>query len=112
MHRFRTEVTPLEQQHLDLLLHKLKARFEWLEREDLRVGRLYLNPKEIAELEKVGLENYDRVNMRQLRELGIRGALWGATVYESDIVPENHVCILQDGLEVTLIDRAACVSLR
>jgi len=91
------------------LLEKLKARFEWLEREDLRVGLLYLNPKEIAELK--GHEEFDPCASKQLRDLGIRGYLWGTTVFESELVPENHVCIVQDGLKVELVDRAACVSL-
>lgn len=92
------------------LIDKLKGRFEWLEREDLRVGMLYLNPKEIAELETEPKE-FDRNNMKALRVTGLRGHLWGAAVIESTLVPEGHVCIVQDGLEAVLVDRAACVAL-
>lgn len=93
------------------LLEKLKARFEWLEREDLRVGVLYLSPTEVAELEKADPMHFDRCAIRQLRETGIRGHLWGATVYESELVPPGHVCIIQDGLDAKLVDGAACVVL-
>lgn len=92
------------------LLDKLRARFEWLEREDLRVGLLYLNAGQIAELGE-HRQDFDVCATRQLREAGIRGALWGATVFESDLVPDNHVCIVQDGLDVKLVDGAACVRL-
>lgn len=97
---------------MSLLLDKLKARFEWLEREDLRVGLLYLNPREIAELYEHHRKNeFDVCAVKQLREAGIRGYLWGVTVLESELVPPGRVCIMQDGLEVKLVDASACVPL-
>ena len=95
-----------------MLLEKLKARFDWLEREDLRVGQLYLNPAQVAELEKPEqIQEFDRCAMRLLRETGIRGVLWGATVYVSELVPPGRVCIIQDGLDARLVNGEACVTL-
>lgn len=94
---------------MQTILDRLEARFKWLEREDLRVGSIYLCAEDILELEKFK-DTYDKICVRQLIEAGFVGALWMANVRISDVVPPGYVCIVQDGLEVTSISREACVT--
>ena len=93
------------------LLHLLRDKFEWLEKAGLRVGSIYLSQADIRTLEDAPPMHFDRVDILELRRTGLRGSLWGAHVFESDLVPARHVAVLPDGFEGKLVDTAACVPL-
>ena len=91
------------------ILDRLVDRFRWLEREDLRVGTIYLREEDILELEKYP-SDYDKICVMDLLEAGFKGSLWGAQVKVSDVVPPGRLCIIQEGLEVKSISAEACVT--
>jgi hypothetical protein len=92
------------------LIHGSMAHFERL---DLRVGRIWLNPVQADELENAPMMVFDRICDPYVRRAspGIRGALFGVTVYASDLVPPMHIAILPDGFDGKLVDSAACFPL-
>lgn len=98
------------------IAERLKKVFEWIELRDLRVGELWLHPKQIAELEAEEVSGYDEVAQAVVRDAyleskGARlmGYLWGARVFESAMVVENHVGALPDDWDAKLLGSAGCM---
>jgi len=98
------------------IIERLKKVFTWIEERDLRVGELWLHPKQIAELIESKDPGWDKVASLYVREetkkwrgAPLVGLLYGANVYESEIVVEDHVVALPSGLDVKLIDSTACM---
>jgi hypothetical protein len=100
-----------------VLKQALLREFEWLEDRDLRVGTIFLNPKQVTALS--GLPDFDllhpsnrRAFMKTDPQPGINwGTLWGAQVRSCKAVPENHAAIVPDGMVLADLDGAACVCL-
>jgi hypothetical protein len=97
------------------IIKRLKEVFAWMERRDLRVGELWLHSNQVNELVEAKDPGWDRVAQRAvlMGYLESKGALnvgflWGACVFEAEIVPENHVGVIPDGWEAKLIDPAGC----
>lgn len=82
------------------------AKYEVL---GFKVGKVWLSQVHIDLLE--GTKGWDPVHQRAVRETGLRGLLWGAQVYVSDVLPPNHVAILPDGFDGTLVDGAGSMPL-
>lgn len=100
------------------IIERLKGVFTWIEQMDMRVGELWLHPKQVIELEEAGDPGWDKIHQRavKLAYLESKGALhvgllWGARVFQSEKVVEDHVAALPDGWEAKLIDRCACMPL-
>jgi hypothetical protein len=96
---------------VEQLLHQIGESFKWVESMDLRVGDLYLNPNDVR---LIGKDlNLDRIASWQVKAAfpGLVGVLFGVRVFESDIVPEEHIALIPDGIEGKLVDSAACIAL-
>lgn len=98
------------------IIERVKKVFEWIELRDLRVGELWLNPKQTGELNDSKHSGYDKIADLRVRDayLELKGArlvahLWGARVFESDMVPEDHVGALPDDWDAKLIGSAGCM---
>jgi hypothetical protein len=101
---------------MDDIIERLRNVFGWIEERDMRVCELWLHPKQVAELDASNNPGWDRVNQRAVMRayLDTKGAinvgfLWGALVFESEIVVENHVAALPDGWEARLVNSSACM---
>jgi hypothetical protein len=98
------------------IVERLKKVFEWIERMDLRVGDIWLNPKQVAELEAEKHPGYDKIADGRVRDayLELKGAkcvayLWGARVFDTDMVPEDHVGALPSDWDAKLTGSAGCM---
>lgn len=98
------------------LLARIGEAFKWVERQDMRVGEVWLHPDDVAVL----LEDWgaiDRVAQRAVIEAMARpeqggrylGQVFGASVYESGKVRPAHVCIVPEGWKV--VDPSSCMRL-
>jgi hypothetical protein len=95
----------------DQLLHQIGESFKWVEGMDLRVGDLYLNPNDVRLIGRHSA--FDRIASWQVLSAfpGLVGHLYGVRVFESSIVPEEHIALIPDGIEGKLVDSAACIAL-
>jgi hypothetical protein len=98
------------------IIDRLKEVWGWVEHRDLRVGEIWLHPKQVAELAATKDPGWDAIAMLAVREMFLEtkgglyvGMLWGAQVFESGIIVEDHVVALPTGLFVKLIDSSACM---
>jgi hypothetical protein len=96
-----------------MIIERMKAVFAWIEREDLRVGDLWLNPQQVVELGDV--PGWYATSSRAVREATLEskgaevaGFLWGARVFESSLVPVNHIAAVPADLDARLVGGAAC----
>lgn len=97
------------------IIPRLADAFGWYEEKDVRIGDVWLHPVHIAELK--GESDFDQISSLRVREafLDSKGALYvgmifGARVFESTLVMEDHVVLVPDGLEAKLLDRSAGMS--
>jgi hypothetical protein len=97
------------------IVERLKTVFRWVESRDLCVEELWLNRRQIEELNCSEEPGWDRINQRAviLAYLETKGGLylgmlWCARVYGSELVPEDHVAVMPRGFEAKLIDRSGC----
>jgi hypothetical protein len=99
------------------ILDRIGKAFEPIEQWDMRVGDVWLNPKQVAEL--AGLPEFDRVHpVRDVvidyyeKTSGARyvGMLFNARVFESPLVPEDQVGLIPAGWEAKLIGPEGCRS--
>ena len=99
-------------QTLDQLLRQVVKSFEHIEKMGLRVGDMYLHLNDVRLLE-TDSTHLDRVEDSRTKSAmpGIVGYLYGARVFESELVPEEHIALIPDGIEGRLVDSAACVPL-
>jgi hypothetical protein len=95
---------------------RLVVIFHWIEQWDLRVGDLWLHPKQVVELDAEQSLGFDKIASARVRDsfLDSKGAPYvgiyaGARVFASELVVENHVVAVPDGLDAKLIDKAACM---
>jgi hypothetical protein len=99
-------------------IHNAWKRFEEM---DLRVGTIWLNPTDMAELAKFRGADFDPFApevRRMLIEAGgspglpaqpgtPEGHLWGAEVRCTPEIVDNHVAIAPDGMRVSSLDKTA-----
>jgi hypothetical protein len=93
------------------IIDRLIKVFGWIEERDLRVGQLWLNPKQIEQLNESHHAGWDKVasyhvreETRKLKGAPLVGFFLGAEVYESETVVAEHVVALPSGLDVKLLD--------
>jgi hypothetical protein len=98
------------------LLEAIAEAFTWMESRNLRVGRIWLNPVEINTLYRC--EELDKISSARVVELlrkevgaKIVGLLWNVQVFESDIVPVEHIAMTPEGFLGSLLDPIACMPL-
>jgi hypothetical protein len=96
------------------ILVRLRDAFNRLEQWDMRVGDVWLHPSQVEELRKH--VEFDRISSFRVERAFVeskgalyKGMLFGARVFESEIVPVNHVGLVSDGWESKLTDRAGCM---
>jgi hypothetical protein len=70
--------------------------FAGIERHDLSVAYIFVNPKDYADYRKWTQENIDRETQRKLLKTGVMGYLWGATILQSRKVTYGDVYILAE----------------
>lgn len=103
-----------------VLREALLREFQWLEDRDLRVGTIFLNPKQITTLSGLAGADFDmlhpsnrRAFMKTDPQPGINwGMMWGAQIRACKAVPEGHAAIVPEGMTLADLDGTACVSLR
>lgn len=88
---------------------KLSDAFGRFETLGFRVAKVWLPQAIVSDLSP---EYFDRETNRPILEkIGNVGYLWGAMVFVSDQVPSNHIAILPEGFEGTLVDGAGSMPL-
>lgn len=70
--------------------------FGMVQRHDLSVAYIFMNPRDYVDLLKWKDENIDRETQRHLLKTGIMGYLWGATILQSRKVGYGDVWIMAD----------------
>ena len=100
----------------DTVVARLVKVFEWLEAQGLRVGSIWLNPKQARELFVGHRDVFDReVDPIILRHhvvtkgATLLGYLFGALVFEADLVPYNHVGAIPEDWDAKLLGSAGCM---
>jgi len=71
----------------------LADAFAEVERHDLRVGRIYMNATDYADIRKFGRDILDIQSQGNLLNTGLQSILWGAKIITSRIVPAGFVYI-------------------
>jgi len=110
---------PQKRSKKEALREALLREFQWLENRNLRVGTVFLNPKEIETLSGLAGADFDMLdpsNRRAFMKIdpqpGINwGMLWGAQIRACKAVPENHAAIIPDGMVLADLDGPACICL-
>jgi len=70
--------------------------FGMVQRHDLSVAYIFMNPRDYVDLLKWKDSNIDRETQRHLLKTGIMGYLWGATILQSRKVGYGDVWIMAD----------------
>jgi hypothetical protein len=68
--------------------------FAGIERHDLTVAYIFVNPRDYVDYRKWTQENIDRETQRKLLKTGVMGYLWGAVILQSRKVTYGTVYIL------------------
>jgi len=68
--------------------------FAGIERHDLSVAYIFVNPRDYADFRKWTDANIDRETQRSLLKTGVMGYLWGATILQSRLVNYGYLYIL------------------
>jgi len=69
----------------------LADAFAEIERHDLRVARIYMNPTDYSDVRKFGRDILDIESQAQLLKTGLQATLWGAQIITSRLVPVGFV---------------------
>lgn len=69
----------------------LADAFAEIERHDLRVARIFLNPTDYADVRKFGRDILDIESQAMLLNTGLQATLWGAQIITSRLVPTGFV---------------------
>ena len=93
------------------LLVRIGKAMKHIERLDFRIDIIYLNPNCVKLIEKC--PEVDRIGDFYVREYfpGLVAHLYGMRLFESTIVPEEHVAFIIDGIEGKLVGPQACFGL-
>jgi hypothetical protein len=70
--------------------------FAGIERHDLTVAYIFVNPRDYVDFRKWTQENIDRETQRKLLKTGVMGYLWGAIILQSRKVTYGHLYILAE----------------
>ena len=71
----------------------LADAFAEIERNDLRVARVFMNARDYADLRKFGRDILDIESQRDLLKTGLMATLWGAQIIVSRLVPVGTVYV-------------------
>jgi HK97 family phage major capsid protein len=71
----------------------LADAFAEIERNDLRVARIYMNATDYADIRKFGRDILDIESQATLLKTGLQATLWGAQIITSRLVPAGFVYI-------------------
>lgn len=67
--------------------------FALVERHDLRVARVFLNARDVADVRKFGRDTYGFEDQQTLRKAGMIGEFYGAQLITSRLVPQGIVYV-------------------
>ena len=70
--------------------------FGMVQRHDLSVAYIFMNPRDYVDILKWTDDNIDRETQRHLLKTGIMGYLWGATILQSRKVNYGDVWVMAD----------------
>jgi hypothetical protein len=62
-----------------------------IERNDLRVGSLFMNAREYADIRRSMRDALDVGTHREILATGLMGTLWGAQVFVSSVFPAGRI---------------------
>ena len=94
------------------LINAIYDKLIQVEMQNLEVGIIILNPREIAKLTHLS-QHADIVpfdlnansKLSNIFSFGyLMGFLWGAFVVQSFVVPEGHIIVVPDGINISSID--------
>ena len=81
---------------LGLAVEPFADAFGMVQRHDLSVAYIFMNPRDYVDLLKWKDSNIDRETQRHLLKTGIMGYLWGATILQSRKVVYGDVWVMAD----------------
>jgi hypothetical protein len=70
--------------------------FGAVQRHDLPVAWVFMNPRDYTDLLKWTDQNVDRETQRKMLKTGVVGYLWGTTILQSRLVKQKNVYILAE----------------
>lgn len=70
--------------------------FANIERHNLRVDKVFMNPAEYKALRKAGRDYVDFETQRELLRTGYMGALWGAQIFQSPQVTAGTILVVSE----------------
>ena len=79
-----------------LTIEPFADSFGMVQRHDLSVAYIFMNPRDYVDILKWKDSNVDRETQRHLLKTGIMGYLWGATILQSRKVVYGDVWVLAD----------------
>jgi hypothetical protein len=70
--------------------------FANIERHNLRVDKIFMNPAEYKALRKAGRDYVDFETQRELLRTGFMGVLWGAQIFQTSEVPSGNIFVMTE----------------
>ena len=97
------------------IIERLRKVFLRVGEMDQAVGDVWLHPKQIQELHASRDPGWDRIHSGFVMTMNLEtrgglyiGMLWGAQVYQSEVVPEDHCAVVPRGFEAKLVSPEGC----
>lgn len=80
----------------DFSMETMAQAFAGIEQNDLRVDKVFINPKNAPVFRTAGRDYLDFETQRELIKTGYLGVLWGAEVHQSNQVPQGTVLLVTE----------------
>lgn len=77
-------------------METMAEAFAAVESKDLRVDKIFINPKDAPIFRTAGRDYLDFETQRELLKTGFLGTLWGAEIHQSIQVPEGKVLVVSE----------------
>jgi hypothetical protein len=79
-----------------LTVEYLATAFGAVQRHDLPIAWIFLNPRDYTDMLKWTDQNIDRETQRKMLKTGVVGYIWGATVLQSRLVKQKNIYVLAE----------------
>jgi hypothetical protein len=79
-----------------LTVNAMADAFGAVQRHDLPVAWVFMNPRDYVDMLKWTDQNIDRETQRKMLKTGVVGYLWGTTILQSRLVTQSYVYILAE----------------
>ena len=79
-----------------LTIEYLATAFGAVQRHDLPIAWIFMNPRDYTDMLKWTDQNVDRETQRKMLKTGVVGYIWGATVLQSRLVKAKNIYVLAE----------------